>query len=919
MLLKNKSLKEVWLLIIWSTFILALEFVSSPQVNASTTATLRIDISEDTYTAEGEPTKVFGNEKNLMLGYDSKSGKLRTRPYFKYDLQPLVESGISADSITEATLNIYQWAVYNPSPYTVALYSITENWNENSLTWQNSPDEKFEHNGGRILDIKGFRSIVITDLIKSQLADINQFYGLAIHNGVETNKGGDFWSRTCTLGEEPVCVAGNEPFIEITYVVNTPPIPTELISPTAEFQTNKREIEFKWSNAIDLEGDEIFYILEIASDPEFQEIMFSSDWITETTFTQLFDTDGIFYWHVRTKDQYTSYIDTSVSSAQTLEIDTTPPQTPIILPEPSYTYGNSNVIKWHHNATNEPNQVKFTAQQWQATDQEANPIITQEIETCNFDVTFSNLQNGHYFYRVKAIDFLGNESGWSEITSSRQDLTNPTIKSFNTSLDYISPYNSPGIQDYTIINFTIDDATLKEWALTIENSAQTTIYSRNDLSTGNISVAWPDLQSSVTIPDGTYFAYIEATDLVGLTQVSNAIRIVVDSKSPKKQRFIKPENNFLIQTKVLYIEIEAEELAENTVYLNGNVIYNSKKSDLKLTTDKIVDGKNLLFVKSVDFAGNSAESEMDFYVSQTNPPTFLPESFTEGSFAEILGVSTNSSQIGTIDQYIPDLSEVPVMWKTKKTTEKGIPQCIYKYQSTFKTLKREECDVTVPSLDNVLNREISYRNYEILMNGGFSYQQYLIIKEYKCKARSIWSPKSWIKCQEELVKTTPFYVNTKAYMFAVIDSERPKATSTVADNSQQYQYTTSLEVKKDYADKKIQTIASVYFSKMIDESKKIYLDFSQNSTTSNALTIPKKAYIPYSNNISKPLKWPFAGIVGVTQWHGNTAFQTPHRGIDFGVVKQSIYAPADGIVTFAGQEGNKKDCLNGGKVLKIKH
>jgi len=72
-------------------------------------------------------------------------------------------------------------------------------------------------------------------------------------------------------------------------------------------------------------------------------------------------------------------------------------------------------------------------------------------------------------------------------------------------------------------------------------------------------------------------------------------------------------------------------------------------------------------------------------------------------------------------------------------------------------------------------------------------------------------------------------------------------------------------------------------------------------------------------NPIKPFIFPFKKIIGVTQWHGNTAFQQPHTGIDFGATKDTIIAPADGIVIAKGYDTFNGECFSGGNYLLIKH
>ena len=48
--------------------------------------------------------------------------------------------------------------------------------------------------------------------------------------------------------------------------------------------------------------------------------------------------------------------------------------------------------------------------------------------------------------------------------------------------------------------------------------------------------------------------------------------------------------------------------------------------------------------------------------------------------------------------------------------------------------------------------------------------------------------------------------------------------------------------------------------------------------------------------------FPFSKILNVNQWHGCTAYQCPHKGIDFAAVKDNIYASDNGVVVSKGYD-----------------
>lgn len=67
----------------------------------------------------------------------------------------------------------------------------------------------------------------------------------------------------------------------------------------------------------------------------------------------------------------------------------------------------------------------------------------------------------------------------------------------------------------------------------------------------------------------------------------------------------------------------------------------------------------------------------------------------------------------------------------------------------------------------------------------------------------------------------------------------------------------------------------------------------------------------------KPFSFPFSKPVSVSQWHGYTAFQKPHTGIDFSVAKQDTLAVSDGVVIAKGYDTYYGECLSGGNFLIV--
>ena len=117
---------------------------------------------------------------------------------------------------------------------------------------------------------------------------------------------------------------------------------------------------------------------------------------------------------------------------------------------------------------------------------------------------------------------------------------------------------------------------------------------------------------------------------------------------------------------------------------------------------------------------------------------------------------------------------------------------------------------------------------------------------------------------------------------------------------------------------------------IVEDIKKIFTDirdiFTWNISFEN---IDWDSFIPQEKDAGeefpkekvnkKPFGFPFEKIIGVTQWYGNTAYQQPHTGIDFGATKETIISPGDGEIVALGWDNFNGECFSGGNYLVLKH
>ncbi len=121
------------------------------------------------------------------------------------------------------------------------------------------------------------------------------------------------------------------------------------------------------------------------------------------------------------KDTTEGY-DITIEDCNTLYVIPVPP--PTMLLEPEYTKGHENIVIWNMKGKGS---YRYLVQV--STDSNFSSIKEESTWISNLSYEFTNLQNGvMYFYRVKARNSFGSESGWSNVVFSVQDSMPPGVE-----------------------------------------------------------------------------------------------------------------------------------------------------------------------------------------------------------------------------------------------------------------------------------------------------------------------------------------------------------------------------------------------------------------------------------------------------------------------------------------------------------
>jgi len=179
-----------------------------------------------------------------------------------------------------------------------------------------------------------------------------------------------------------------------------------------------------WTPSTDAGVGGVEYWIEYDDDFGFRSVNGNSGWVTATehTFTGLAENTWWFY-HVRARDAfgYTSSWSTIRWSRQ----DASPPSTPGMRIEPSYTPGTSNTVMWTSSTDSGVGGVQYQVYIDDSNNM-ASPIGASPWTT-DLSWTFSGLADGQtYYYAVRSRDAFDQQSGLSNVVSSTQDNAPPS-------------------------------------------------------------------------------------------------------------------------------------------------------------------------------------------------------------------------------------------------------------------------------------------------------------------------------------------------------------------------------------------------------------------------------------------------------------------------------------------------------------
>lgn len=246
-----------------------------------------------------------------------------------------------------------------------------------------------------------------------------------------------------------------------------------------------------------------------------------------------------------------------------------------------------------------------------------------------------------------------------------------------------------------------------------------------------------------------------------------------------------------------------------------------------------------------------------------------------------------------------------INWNVNTTSEEEVlgattsSICKLEYIIGYKEAQVMECNLPNVKVTESNSYYTNDNSVFTLVKGEFPNRIDISIDIYECK-KSLFKPFTWFICDETFVETKSITLFPNIYMSIENNGKAISFNSFNQENglfeivTNRYTQSKNLRLKYTYA-------SNIYgYSIDIHGGGDILLNSSVTITDS-----------------SKPFVFPLENLTGVTQWYGNTAYEQPHTGIDFGAKEENVLAVSDGEVVAKGWDSYNGECMSGGNYLVI--
>lgn len=457
-----------------------------------------------------------------------------------------------------------------------------------------------------------------------------------------------------------------------------------------------------------------------------------------------------------------------------------------------------------------------------------------------------------------------------------------------------------------------------------------------------------------TLEDGKYFWRVFVRDNSFLNNVveSEIYSFDVDTfvREISKPVIVDPEDGLKTKRTEGTLTVETDDDVTNYVYLNDVLIEENEKSEFQVRVQLEDEGKHIIRVVSKD-GEVFAEESITIFANWTPPsnPVFemkmdeenillkienddyekayiffdgkiIKEAQQEDGWIDLGDEIVGEIKIGVMleDEYgnqsetIYEILEIDedLLGIGAIRHDPNLPSipnpsvCHYKYNSTQGRFTARWCNVTAPRVVKVEQTTRDSRAFTTKVYGVYNPHMLIIIDEYECTLPVV--------CRERFVKRTREMQEPTTGISIFLNGDFQRSDKFNRKNK--YAFTGEYTTRRDIRGTQVQ-LRYFTHNNFIHERARSIIFF--NSPFSNTRSVPKAKNTGSSSQAI--FRFPFSRHIGVTQWHGYTAFQSPHTGIDFGSYREPVYAVGDGTIRAAQWDNYSGECLSGGYFVRIEH
>jgi len=347
-------------------------------------------------------------------------------------------------------------------------------------------------------------------------------------------------------------------------------------------------------------------------------------------------------------------------SIYTYTQDTTPPPTPVMNSEPTYSAGTSNQV-----TSTTVTDAGTGGVQYQFCQNTNNS--TENCTNSNWSdtpsYTFTNLSHDtKYYFFVRSRDNLQNTSTWSSSVSSTQDNIAPTITSItDIAGDTTSPYLDSSDDGNTVAHFiSSPDTDTCKWA-TVDvsydlmihtcSSTNTCTFNLSGPSTKNIYLRCRDIAGNY-MTSSTLFMYD-----IDVAPIINSITYVEDDASAPY--YDLTDNG---DTSIIFgASLDAAACRWDTSDVDYNNMTNNCGSTNECTVNLTGQGAKTIYLRCIDSQNQSTVNsfQVDYTIDSiapTSAPICTPDSQI---FGDSIAVSCTPGADADYIRYTSDRNDVP--------------------------------------------------------------------------------------------------------------------------------------------------------------------------------------------------------------------------------------------------------------------